>query len=116
MRRFLGLWEHNRTREIPAVERVAGVAARRDARLAGGDHRPRRLPPRQHDVRRRAARLLAIFDWEMATIGDPLADVGYLCMMWARPTTRRAGCRTCAVTRAEGFPTRAELVARYEAR
>ena len=28
------------------------------------------------------ARLVAVLDWEMATIGDPLADVGYLCMMW----------------------------------
>ena len=28
------------------------------------------------------ARLIAIFDWEMATIGDPLADVGYLCTLW----------------------------------
>ena len=28
------------------------------------------------------ARIVAIFDWEMATIGDPLADVGYLATMW----------------------------------
>ena len=28
------------------------------------------------------ARLAAVLDWEMATIGDPLADLGYLCMMW----------------------------------
>ena len=31
---------------------------------------------------RRPARLEAVLDWEMATIGDPLADLGYLCMMW----------------------------------
>ena len=28
------------------------------------------------------ARLVAVFDWEMATIGDPLADLGYLCTLW----------------------------------
>ena len=31
------------------------------------------------------ARLIAIFDWELATIGDPLADVGYLVATWAQP-------------------------------
>ena len=31
------------------------------------------------------ARLIAIFDWEMATIGDPLADVGYMLMHWTEP-------------------------------
>ena len=61
------------------------------------------------------ARLIAIFDWEMATIGDPLADVGYLCMMWSEAGDPPGGMADLhAVTRAEGFPTRAELVARYE--
>ena len=31
------------------------------------------------------ARLIAIFDWEMATIGDPLADVGYMLIHWTEP-------------------------------
>ena len=31
------------------------------------------------------AKLIAIFDWEMATIGDPLADVGYLTATWSEP-------------------------------
>ena len=35
------------------------------------------------------ARLMAIFDWEMATIGDPLADVGYMMMHWTEPGDRR---------------------------
>ena len=34
------------------------------------------------------ARLIAIFDWEMATIGDPLADVGYMMMQWTRARRR----------------------------
>ena len=63
------------------------------------------------------ARLVAIFDWEMATIGDPLADVGYLCMQWREAADPPGGrFELSAVTRVEGFPTRAELVARYEER
>ena len=54
----------------------------------------------------------------MATIGDPLADLGYLCMMWTEAGDPTGGLREHlgAVTRAEGFPTRAELIARYEQR
>jgi aminoglycoside phosphotransferase (APT) family kinase protein len=52
----------------------------------------------------------------MATIGDPLADLGYLCMMWTEAGDPQVGLRDALgnVTRAEGFPTRAELIARYE--
>ena len=83
LRRFLGLWEHNRTRDIPAVESVgewlkAHLPESGPATVVHGDYRlgNTMMAP---DA---PARLLAIFDWEMATIGDPLADVGYLCMMW----------------------------------
>ncbi|HSD77838.1 MAG TPA: phosphotransferase family protein, partial [Solirubrobacteraceae bacterium] len=118
LRRFLGLWEHNRTREIAAVERVAGWLASNlpespPATIVHGDFRLGNAmfaaaPP---------ARLVAIFDWEMATIGDPLADVGYLCMMWSEAGDPSGGMFDLgAVTRAEGFPARAELVARYEER
>ena len=52
LRRFTGLWEHNRTREIPEVEQLHGWLADQHARVAAGDDRPRRLPAREHDVRR----------------------------------------------------------------
>jgi aminoglycoside phosphotransferase (APT) family kinase protein len=62
-------------------------------------------------------RLVAIFDWEMATIGDPLADVGYLCALWSEASDPSGGLFDLSrVTRLEGFPTRAEIVARYEER
>ena len=41
---------------------------------------------------RAPAELVAIFDWELSTIGDPLADVGYLTVTWVEPTTRRTRC------------------------
>ena len=43
------------------------------------------------------AQLVAIFDWELSTIGDPLADVGYLTVTWAQaddpPTSPSRACR-----------------------
>ena len=63
------------------------------------------------------ARVIAVFDWEMATIGDPLADLGYLCTLWVDRDDPSLGMfELSAVTRQEGFPRRAELVARYEER
>jgi aminoglycoside phosphotransferase (APT) family kinase protein len=118
VRRFLGLWEHNKTREVGAVERVGRWLAERmpespEATIVHGDYRLGNTM----FAASAPARLLAVFDWEMATIGDPLADVGYLCMMWSQagdPSGGMADLHT--VTRAEGFPTRAELVGRYEQR
>lgn len=53
----------------------------------------------------------AIVDWEMATIGDPLLDLGWLCATWDLPGApdEFAG----PLTRAGGLPTTEELVARY---
>jgi aminoglycoside phosphotransferase (APT) family kinase protein len=117
LRRFNGLWEINRTREIPEVERVGTWLAQNlpdsgAATIVHGDYRlgNTMFAPGA------PARLAAIFDWEMATIGDPLADVGYLCMMWTEAGDPAGGLREALgrVTRAEGFPDRAELIARYE--
>jgi aminoglycoside phosphotransferase (APT) family kinase protein len=118
LRRFTGLWELNKTREIPAVERVGAWLE---------EHRPSSDSPAtivHGDFRlgntmfaaTAPAQLVAVFDWEMATIGDPLADLGYLCMMWTEAGDPEGGLREHLgrVTRAEGFPTRGELIARYE--
>jgi aminoglycoside phosphotransferase (APT) family kinase protein len=117
LRRFSGLWEINKTREIPAVERVAEWLAAHlpesgPATIVHGDYR---LGNAIFDASA-PARLAAVLDWEMATIGDPLADLGYLCMMWSEEGDPPGGLREALgrVTRTEGFPTRAELIARYE--
>jgi aminoglycoside phosphotransferase (APT) family kinase protein len=119
LRRFGGLWEHNRTRELPAMERVrewlgAHMPESGPATIVHGDYRLGNAifaaqPP---------ARLVAVLDWEMATIGDPLADIGYMCMFWTEADDPAEGLRAALgnVTRAEGYPTRAELIARYEER
>ncbi len=115
VKRFLGLWEHNKTREIPEVERVAAwltthMPEQGRATIVHGDYR---LGNVMYALDR--PEVNAIFDWEMSTIGDPLADVGYLQMMWSEASDPEGGMAELnSVTRAEGFPTRAELVARYE--
>jgi aminoglycoside phosphotransferase (APT) family kinase protein len=118
LRRFGGLWEHNRTRELPVLDRVTAWL---------GDHLPESGPAtvvhgdyrlgNAMFAREAPARLVALFDWELATIGDPLADLGYLVATWAEPGGQQDTMLTLgAVTTRPGFPTRAELVARYEAR
>jgi aminoglycoside phosphotransferase (APT) family kinase protein len=117
LRRFLGLWEHNRTRELPQVEQVAdwlraNMPASPPATIVHGDYRlgNTMLAPGA------PARLIAIFDWEMATIGDPLADVGYMMIHWTQPDDQVGSFSLQSVSSLPGFPSRQELVARYEER
>jgi aminoglycoside phosphotransferase (APT) family kinase protein len=118
VRRFRGLWEHSRTREVEAVERVGAwleenLPESGPATIVHGDYRLGNTM----FAAGTPARLVAVFDWEMATIGDPLADLGYLCTTWSDAGDPPLGrFELGRVTRAEGFPTRAELVARYEER
>jgi aminoglycoside phosphotransferase (APT) family kinase protein len=52
----------------------------------------------------------------MATIGDPLADVGYMLMHWTEPGDVLGKFNAHNVTLLPGFPTRAELTSAYEER
>ena len=56
LRRFGGLWEHNKTRELPGARRRRRVARRAQARVGTGHDRARRLPARQRHVRPRQRR------------------------------------------------------------
>ena len=119
LRRFNGLWEYNKTRELPIIQEVAGWLEENkpkspEATIVHGDYRLGNVmlandPP---------ARVIAIFDWELSTIGDPLADLGYMTVTWAEAEdpADTSFASLSAVTRQSGFPTRAELIARYEER
>jgi aminoglycoside phosphotransferase (APT) family kinase protein len=119
LRRFNGLWEHNKTRELPLVQEIGEWLAENKpesppATIVHGDYRLGNTmfadrPP---------ARLVAIFDWELATIGDPLADLGYLTTSWSRPDddVPENMFDHLRVTHGEGFLERDELVAYYEER
>ncbi len=64
-------------------------------------------------------RLVGMLDWEMSTLGDPLADLGYLLAFWREaddPPPALPSQQEWRLTEAPGFPTRAELADQYAAR
>lgn len=63
----------------------------------------------------RDGKVAAVVDWEISTLGDPLADLAYALNPWPDPTDRVAHLPTAATAPA-GFPTRSELAHRYAAR
>jgi aminoglycoside phosphotransferase (APT) family kinase protein len=119
VRRFSGLWEHNKTRELPVVEELGewlgdNMPDSQAATVVHGDYRLGNVMMADSTP----AELVAIFDWELSTIGDPLADLGYMTVTWVEQgdpqDTMFANLN--AVTRRDGFLTREELIARYEER
>src|SRR5262245_26291538 len=66
-------------------------------------------------------RIMAVLDWELCTLGDPLADVGTLLAYWAEDPGRRgpssavATMAQSAATALAGFPSRVEIASRYAA-
>jgi aminoglycoside phosphotransferase (APT) family kinase protein len=80
-----------------------------DVRIAHGDYRPGNLaygPDGQ---------VRAIFDWELATLGDPLADLGWLFASWGRPGDTVVPT-IAGPDKAGGYPDGDALVARYAER
>jgi aminoglycoside phosphotransferase (APT) family kinase protein len=119
VRRWTGQLDASRNRPLPDLDAVtewlaAHLPESGPATIVHGDYRIDNAmygpePP---------ARILAIFDWEMATLGDPLADLGYLLSFWQESSD--AGPElddgSWGITALPGFPTRAQLVARYAER
>jgi aminoglycoside phosphotransferase (APT) family kinase protein len=118
LRRFSGLWEHNKTRELPVLEELrrwlsANMPESGAATIVHGDYRLGNVML-AHGA---PARLVAIFDWELSTIGDPLADLGYMTTLWQQDGDPESELTALgAATRREGFPTREQMIARYEQR
>jgi aminoglycoside phosphotransferase (APT) family kinase protein len=117
LRRFSSLWESQRTREVPDLDRITRwlhdhVPATRATTVVHGDYR---LGNVMFDTAK--PQLLSILDWEMSTLGDPLADLGYLCVTWAQPGDEENPITVLsAVTRGGGFPSPAELREHYATR
>ncbi len=80
-----------------------------DVRIAHGDYRPGNLAYGPD------GRVRAIFDWELATLGDPLADLGWLLASWGRPDDP-APPTIEGPNQAGGYPDGGELAARYAER
>ncbi|MCZ6463670.1 MAG: phosphotransferase family protein, partial [Proteobacteria bacterium] len=110
-------WERSKTREVPEVEALGeslrdGLPPSPPPTIVHGDYRLGNIALDPDDP----GRLVAIFDWEMATLGDPLTDLGYTLIFWGELNDRgaRDGIeQRQALTAAPGFLTRSELIAEY---
>ena len=116
LRRWSGLWEVNATREVRACvelgQRLAATMPESPpSTVVHGDYRLGNVMISNQAP----ARLVAILDWEMATIGDPLADLGYLAATWCEDGCEGHALLLATVTEKPGFPTRQELIERYAA-
>jgi aminoglycoside phosphotransferase (APT) family kinase protein len=114
VRRFVQLWEINRTREIPAVDEVARYLGANlpeplEPTVVHGDYRLGNMMVATDDP----TRIIAVLDWEMGAIGDPRADVGYLLATYTEPNGRVSALGSSPVTGEPGFPSRTQLVERY---
>lgn len=114
VRRWTTQWEKSKQRELPAIEEVAERLARRipeqvGVAIAHGDYRFGNCL-----VDTDEAKVTAVLDWELCTLGDPLADVGYLGVYWSDPGEEQL--RPNDPTGIEGFPTYADLCERYAGR
>ncbi len=112
LRRWHRQWESSKSHEVPLVDEVherlvARIPEQGPATIVHGDYR---LDNMILDAS--TGEVVAVVDWELCTLGDPLADVGMLMVYWSElgddliplfdpPTT------------APGFPGRAELRERY---
>ncbi|MEO6651509.1 MAG: phosphotransferase family protein [Ilumatobacteraceae bacterium] len=110
IKRWSTQWANSKTRDIPEIEEVArhlaaNVPEQRGVSIAHGDYR---FGNCLVDVE--TGRIAAVLDWELCTLGDPLADLGYLGVYWADPS---GVSRPNDPTGAPGFMTFGEVVGRY---
>jgi len=114
LRRWQGQWEKSKTRELPAIDAVharlsARIPEQGPATIVHGDYRLDNM------ILTPGGEVAAVVDWELCTLGDPLADVGLLMVYW--PEAGEEGISLgLPATMAPGFPKREELKARYAER
>lgn len=111
LRRWRAQWEASEPgdepRAIELADRLAAaMPAQRELTLVHGDYHLRNViaTPDGGTIR-------AILDWELCTLGDPLADLGTLLAYWREPGDVGASLFPAAAP--HGFPSRAELAATY---
>ncbi|MGB7686653.1 MAG: phosphotransferase family protein [Solirubrobacterales bacterium] len=111
LHRWQGQWEKSKTRELPAIDRVherlaARIPDQGPATIVHGDYRLDNM------ILTPTGEVAAVVDWELCTLGDPLADVGLLMCYWPKPGEEFRSLGQPA-NLAPGFPAREELAARY---
>ena len=113
LKRWNGQFEQSLTREVPVVTEayqrlLQDIPVQGAPAIVHGDYRL------DNCMVNDTGEVIAVLDWEICTLGDPLADLGVLMVYWTEAGDPYAALPGAA-TVLEGFPTRAELVAAYEA-
>ena len=111
LKRWSRQWEATRTHPIPAMESVhdllaARVPVQQGATIVHGDYR-------LGNFITGGGRILAVLDWELCTLGDPLADVAYLANTWVSSDDYIAGADDHMPTLEAGFGRRDALLQAY---
>jgi aminoglycoside phosphotransferase (APT) family kinase protein len=125
IRRWTGQWDATKSAITDAaalngLDRLAAgltdtLPVQRETTLVHGDYRLDNTMLDAADPRR----IVAVLDWELSTLGDPLADVGILGVYWGdrdAPPLPPEAQLTSRVTLEPGFPARDEVFERYAAR
>jgi len=114
LRRWHGQWKHVRTRELPLIDEVharlsARIPPQQGTSIAHGDYRLDNV------ILSSDGGIAGIVDWELCTLGDPLADLATLQVYWSEPGEDWSAL-PAAPTAVRGFLTREELAQRYALR
>jgi aminoglycoside phosphotransferase (APT) family kinase protein len=117
VRRWSEQWQRSKTAELPEIDELirrlrAALPESPAPTIVHGDYRLGNVALDPTDP----GRIVAIFDWEMATLGDPLADLGYTLIYWteAADPPPSGGVGTASTfTATPGFFTRADIIAEY---
>lgn len=120
VRRWSEQWERSKTRELPEVDELirrlnAALPESPAPAIVHGDYRFGNMMLNPDDP----GKVEAILDWEMATLGDPLADLGYTFIFWGNqddPPERLDARSISKITAQEGFLSREELAGAYQER
>ncbi|MFD4356273.1 phosphotransferase family protein [Nocardia sp. NPDC058518] len=111
VKRWTAQWQTSKTREFPLVEQLAdrllaSAPAQTELTLVHGDYNLRNVitSPESGEV-------AAVLDWELCTLGEPLADLGCLLTYWPAPGEPTIG--DLGMSTLPGFPSRDELIDEY---
>lgn len=111
VKRWAQQYEASKTREIPEMDRImaylaANVPGADETTLAHGDYRIDNVIFHPTEPR-----ILAVIDWELSTLGHPLADLAYFCMLYDVTVPGLGGLANLGPEC--GIPAESDLVARY---
>lgn len=111
LKRWSAQWEQSKTRDLPALDDLtrrltAAIPEQREISLVHGDFHLRNLI-----TDRDTGAVVATLDWELSTLGDPIADMGTLLTYWPEPGETTGA--DFAPSTLQGFPSRAEMARLY---